>query len=74
MRAPREPPKTSRCGAALTGGQGTVTGTLLGVLILETLGNGVSIFNVPVEVQYIMVGVIIIANTALSGWQLRKGT
>jgi ribose transport system permease protein len=60
-------------GAALTGGQGTVTGTLLGVLILETLGNGVSIFNVPVEVQYIMVGVIIIANTALSGWQRRTG-
>src|SRR5207247_10678733 len=60
-------------GASLTGGQGTVTGALLGVLILQILGNGVSIFNVPVEVQYIMVGVIIIANTALSGWQRRKG-
>jgi len=59
-------------GAALSGGQGTVTGALLGVLILQILGNGVSIFNVPVEVQYIMVGVIIIANTALSGWQRRK--
>lgn len=60
-------------GAALTGGQGTVVGTLLGVLILEILGNGVSIFNVPVEVQHILIGVIIIANTALSHWQRRAG-
>jgi ribose transport system permease protein len=56
-------------GAALSGGQGTVAGTMLGVLILEVLGNGVSIFNVPVEVQHILIGVIIIANTALSRWQ-----
>ncbi|MCS6850799.1 MAG: ABC transporter permease [Gemmataceae bacterium] len=53
-------------GAGLGGGQGTVVGTLLGVLILEILGNGVSIFNVPIEVQHILIGVIIIANTALS--------
>ena len=59
-------------GAALSGGQGTVVGTLLGVFILEILGNGVSIFNVPVEVQHILIGVIIIANTALSRWQRRR--
>lgn len=58
-------------GAALTGGQGTVVGTLLGVLILAILANGVSIFNVPVEVQYILIGVIIVANTALSGYTRR---
>jgi ribose/xylose/arabinose/galactoside ABC-type transport system permease subunit len=59
-------------GASLTGGRGTVLGTLLGVLILQILGNGVSTFNVPVEVQYILIGVIIIVNTALSGWQQRR--
>lgn len=56
-------------GASLSGGQGTVVGTLLGVLILEVLANGVSSFQVPVEMQYILIGVIIIANTALSHWQ-----
>ena len=45
---------------------------MLGVLIVEVLGNGVSIFNVPVEVQHILIGVIIIANTALSQWQRRR--
>jgi ribose transport system permease protein len=56
-------------GAALSGGQGTVTGTLLGVLILGVLSNGVSIFNVPVEVQHILMGVIIIVNTAVCEWR-----
>jgi ribose/xylose/arabinose/galactoside ABC-type transport system permease subunit len=59
-------------GASLNGGQGTVLGTLLGVLILALLNNGVSNFNVPVEVQYVVVGVIIVANTALSQWQRRR--
>jgi ribose/xylose/arabinose/galactoside ABC-type transport system permease subunit len=59
-------------GASLTGGQGTVLGTLLGVLILAILKNGVDNFNVAVEVQYILIGVILIANTALSQWQRRR--
>jgi ribose/xylose/arabinose/galactoside ABC-type transport system permease subunit len=60
-------------GASLSGGRGTVTGTLLGVLILAILENGVSNFRVPIEVQYILIGAIIIANTALSQWQRRRG-
>jgi ribose/xylose/arabinose/galactoside ABC-type transport system permease subunit len=58
-------------GARLSGGQGTVLGTLLGVLILGVLENGVTAFKVPVEVKYILIGAIIIANTALSQWQRR---
>jgi ribose transport system permease protein len=59
-------------GAALSGGQGTVGGTLLGVLILGVLENGVSFFDVPVEVKYILIGAIVIVNTALSGWQRKR--
>lgn len=59
-------------GASLSGGQGTVAGTLLGVFILGVLENGVSFFNVPVEVKHILIGGIIIANTALSQWQRRQ--
>jgi ribose/xylose/arabinose/galactoside ABC-type transport system permease subunit len=58
-------------GASLNGGQGTVLGALIGVLILGILENGVSAFDVPVEVKWILIGVIIIANTALSQWQRR---
>ena len=59
-------------GASLAGGRGTVLGTVLGVLTLELLNNGVSLFNVPIEAQHILIGVIIIVNTALSGWQQRR--
>jgi ribose transport system permease protein len=59
-------------GASLSGGQGTVLGTLLGVLILGLLENGVNRCHVPVEIQYILIGVIIIANTGLSRWR-QKG-
>ncbi len=58
-------------GASLNGGQGTVLGTFLGVLILGILKNGVSSFQVPVEIQYILIGGIIVVNTALSQWQRR---
>ncbi len=59
-------------GASLNGGLGTVRGALIGVLILGILENGVSAFNVPIEVKWILIGVIIIANTALSQWQRRQ--
>ena len=60
-------------GASLSGGQGGVAGMLLGVLILAILKNDVSNFNVPIEVQYILIGTIIIVNTALSQRQRRRG-
>jgi ribose/xylose/arabinose/galactoside ABC-type transport system permease subunit len=60
-------------GASLTGGRGTVLGTVLGVLTLELLNNGVALFNVPIEAQHILIGLIIIANTALIQWRDRAG-
>jgi ribose/xylose/arabinose/galactoside ABC-type transport system permease subunit len=59
-------------GASLSGGQGTVMGALLGVLILGVLENGVSFFGVPVEVKFILIGAIVIVNTALSVWQRQR--
>ncbi len=59
-------------GASLQGGVGTVAGTIIGVLILALLANGVKLFNVPVEVQYILIGFIIIANTAISSLRRRR--
>lgn len=58
-------------GASLSGGRGNVVGAIAGVLVLQILNNGVSLFNVPVEMQYILIGVIIVVNTALAGWQRR---
>jgi ribose transport system permease protein len=59
-------------GASLRGGQGTVLGVLLGVLILGVLENGVNRCGVPIEVKYILIGVIVVVNTALSQWQQKR--
>jgi ribose transport system permease protein len=59
-------------GASLSGGQGSVSGTLMGVLILAVLENGVTQLGVAVEVKYVLIGAIVIVNTALSQWQRRR--
>ncbi len=59
-------------GASLTGGKGTVIGAVLGVLIIGLIKNGVSLFNVPVEMQYILIGVLLLANVALNRWRRGK--
>jgi ribose/xylose/arabinose/galactoside ABC-type transport system permease subunit len=56
-------------GASLGGGKGTVVGAVLGVAILGLIKNGVSLFNVPVEMQYILIGVLLLANVALNRWR-----
>jgi ribose transport system permease protein len=58
-------------GASLSGGQGGVGGVLVGVLILGILNNGVSQFSLPVEIKYILIGAIIIMNSALGRWRQR---
>jgi ribose transport system permease protein len=60
-------------GASLSGGKGTVIGALLGVAILGLIKNGVSLFNVPVEMQYILIGALLLANVSLNRWRQRKG-
>ena len=55
-------------GASLSGGIGTVGGTLLGALILGVLENGVAFCRVPVEAKYVLIGTIVVANAAISGW------
>jgi ribose transport system permease protein len=59
-------------GASLSGGQGGVVGTLLGVLILAVLENGVNQAGVAIEVKHILIGVVVIVNTALGQWKRNR--
>ena len=52
-------------GAALSGGSGTVYGTVLGALLIGVLRNGLSILNVSSYVQQVLIGGIIIAAVAV---------
>ena len=47
-------------GASLSGGVGTVTGTLLGSMIIGVINNGLNLLNVNSYYQDIVKGIIII--------------
>jgi simple sugar transport system permease protein len=59
-------------GTALTGGRGTIIGTVLGVLILRTMRNGIVLIGVPGLAYNIFIGGIILAMMALHSWLERR--
>jgi len=48
-------------GTALTGGRGTILGTIVGALMLRAIRNGIVLVGVPGLAYNIFVGVIILA-------------
>ena len=47
-------------GVSLFGGAGTITGTVIGALIIAILTTGLVMLNVPAFWQFIVVGVVVI--------------
>lgn len=47
-------------GASFTGGKGTIWGTLIGALVIATIRNGLNLFGTKSDVQYVVVGCVII--------------
>jgi ribose transport system permease protein len=54
-------------GASLTGGTGGIPGTVLGVLVLGTVANGMTLMQVPTFYQQIATGAILLLAVGL-GW------
>jgi ribose/xylose/arabinose/galactoside ABC-type transport system permease subunit len=52
-------------GGSLSGGEGTVLGTLIGCMIIQVLDNGCTMALIPNAIQDILIGVIIIAAVAI---------
>jgi ribose transport system permease protein len=47
-------------GTSLSGGEGSILGTVIGAFIISTLTNGLRIWGVPQELQYVVTGGIVI--------------
>ena len=59
-------------GTSLVGGKGTILGTLIGVLILATLNNGMSLLSLSTDYQQIIQGAVLLLAVGLD--QLRYGS
>lgn len=59
-------------GTVLTGGRGTIIGTVLGVLILRIMRNGIVLIGVPGLAYNIFIGAIILGMMALHSWLERR--
>jgi len=60
-------------GASLSGGEGRVSGTILGALLVAVLRNGLNLLGVEPFLQKAYIGVLIIAAVAFDQWARRKG-
>lgn len=58
-------------GASLSGGQGSIAGSLLGVLIMVTIASGATQMGLPDWVQQVVTGAIIVLAVALDQVRLR---
>ncbi len=56
-------------GASLTGGQGTIIGTVVGSIIIATIQFGLVFSGLPPYWQFVAVGVVIIAAVLIDQWQ-----
>ncbi len=58
-------------GGSLSGGEGTVAGTLVGAFITGLLANGANLLGVSSFWQQVLIGAVIIAAVGLDGWRKR---
>lgn len=59
-------------GTSLSGGEGTILGTVIGAFIISVLTNGLRILNVPQEWQIVTTGIIIIFAVYLDTLRRKK--
>jgi len=58
-------------GTRVTGGHGTLTGTMLGVALMTIMSNSLILIGVPTFWTRVFTGVVIIIGTGVTAWQAR---
>jgi putative multiple sugar transport system permease protein len=60
-------------GAAVSGGVGTVVGSMIGGLVMAVLNNGLQLMSAGSDVTQMIKGVVLLVAVALDVWQKRQG-
>jgi simple sugar transport system permease protein len=59
-------------GARLTGGYGTITGTLLGLALIVLVSNSLILLGIPSTWQSVVIGALILLGTGLPAYQAKR--
>ena len=59
-------------GGSLSGGQGTITGTIIGALIMGVLANGANLLGISSFTQQVVIGAVIVLAVTLDEFQRRR--
>lgn len=59
-------------GTSLSGGVGSIGGTIIGALIISLIRNAINLFNVPSYWQELVIGVVIVLAVTLDQWRKRE--
>ncbi|MEU4389029.1 multiple monosaccharide ABC transporter permease [Promicromonospora sp. NPDC023805] len=59
-------------GAAVTGGIGTVTGAMVGGLIMAVMSNGMQLMGIDQSVQQVVKGIVLLLAVAFDVWNKRR--
>ncbi len=57
-------------GALLAGGKGTIAGTMLAVLLLAVLSNGMNLLQIPTFYQLVAKGLLLVVAVAIGQWRM----
>jgi putative multiple sugar transport system permease protein len=60
-------------GAAVSGGVGTVIGSMIGGLVMAVLNNGLQLMSAGSDVTQMIKGVVLLVAVALDVWQKNQG-
>lgn len=59
-------------GTSLFGGEGTILGTFMGVMVLGTLTNGMILLNISSYWQQVVKGIILLLAVLIDAWRVRR--
>lgn len=61
-------------GTSMSGGEGTILGTVIGAAIMAILRNAFVLLHLPIYLQTVSIGIVIILAVAIDGWRRRRTT